>query len=178
MNVEARPVMFPLSVQVGECRIKGLFSTGEVSLKEKGRKKALTKHIRELEAAARKSLDEAVIQALRTNTKFRSAWAAWMKAELASLEESLQAAEKSHCSNHERRSFINSADSDYDASENALTANILRSHPARIRMLRKAICKIQTGKYGTCEECGQAISVARLQAAPGASHCIECAKSH
>lgn len=37
-----------------------------------------------------------------------------------------------------------------------------------------ALNKIDSGEYGTCEECGEKISVARLEARPVAQFCIDC----
>ena len=42
-----------------------------------------------------------------------------------------------------------------------------------------ALSKIEAGTYGTCDDCGKAISVARLEAVPAARYCIDCAsKQH
>ncbi|MCU1426376.1 MAG: DNA-binding protein [Actinomycetia bacterium] len=38
-----------------------------------------------------------------------------------------------------------------------------------------ALSKFDAGTYGQCEECGGPISEARLEAAPAARTCIECA---
>ena len=40
-----------------------------------------------------------------------------------------------------------------------------------------ALAKIDSGAYGTCEECGTAIGEARLEAMPAARLCIECASA-
>jgi DnaK suppressor protein len=40
-----------------------------------------------------------------------------------------------------------------------------------------ALAKIESGAYGTCEECGKAIGEARLEAMPAARLCIECASA-
>jgi DnaK suppressor protein len=37
-----------------------------------------------------------------------------------------------------------------------------------------ALEKIESGEYGTCEECGEEISPARLEARPIALFCIDC----
>lgn len=43
-----------------------------------------------------------------------------------------------------------------------------------IRKIRDALERIDDGSYGICEMCGQDIGVARLNARPVASLCIDC----
>ena len=40
----------------------------------------------------------------------------------------------------------------------------------------RALARIDAGTYGICERCGQKISVARLEARPTATLCIDCAR--
>ena len=40
--------------------------------------------------------------------------------------------------------------------------------------VERALARIDDGDYGSCLECGEAIAVARLQAQPWASLCIDC----
>src|SRR3954471_4072808 len=40
-----------------------------------------------------------------------------------------------------------------------------------------ALAKIDAGTYGTCEQCGQPIGEARLEAMPAARLCITCASA-
>ncbi|MBI4050191.1 MAG: TraR/DksA C4-type zinc finger protein [Candidatus Doudnabacteria bacterium] len=164
---------FPLPLTLGRATIKGFTSKGEVEFTE-GKNKA----IRELKANARNALEQAVLAAFRTNRKFRESWRAWLEAELGFLEENLNRANQSHRDNHERRSFINTADIRYDANEHARTTTILRTYPPRIRMLREAIDRVNHGAYGICRKCKKPIGIARLQAAPGATHCVACAETH
>jgi DnaK suppressor protein len=45
--------------------------------------------------------------------------------------------------------------------------------------IEAALAKLEDGSYGQCEDCGQAIAPARLEAMPSARFCITCAsKSH
>lgn len=39
-----------------------------------------------------------------------------------------------------------------------------------------ALARIEAGTYGTCTNCGNQISAARLEAHPSASLCIDCAR--
>lgn len=44
-----------------------------------------------------------------------------------------------------------------------------------IQQIRLALLRIESGSYGTCSICGDAISRERLQARPIATRCINCA---
>ena len=44
----------------------------------------------------------------------------------------------------------------------------------QLGMIERALARIEDGDYGVCQECGEAIAAARLQAQPWASLCIEC----
>ena len=39
-----------------------------------------------------------------------------------------------------------------------------------------ALLRIEQGIFGRCEECGEEIPEARLEAVPYARHCIDCAR--
>lgn len=43
-----------------------------------------------------------------------------------------------------------------------------------IRAIETALNRLADGTYGLCEDCGQTIAVARLQAYPTAIRCIRC----
>lgn len=51
---------------------------------------------------------------------------------------------------------------------------VLRSEAQQIRF---ALTRMDNGTYGTCANCGQAISPERLQARPIATRCIDCANA-
>lgn len=44
--------------------------------------------------------------------------------------------------------------------------------------VERALGKLEAGSYGACEDCGQAIGEARLEAMPTARFCINCASKH
>lgn len=44
-----------------------------------------------------------------------------------------------------------------------------------IAALNDAIARVDAGTYGVCVHCGERISVARLEALPEATACIDCA---
>lgn len=45
----------------------------------------------------------------------------------------------------------------------------------KIEGLRSALEKLDEGSYGVCEDCGDGIKAARLEAIPWASLCLKCA---
>ena len=45
---------------------------------------------------------------------------------------------------------------------------------ARVKRLSAALDRMREGAYGTCVECGDAISVARLRATPEVQTCVRC----
>jgi DnaK suppressor protein len=44
---------------------------------------------------------------------------------------------------------------------------------AKLRDVERALAKLDDGTYGTCDECGEPIGDARLEAIPWAVRCIE-----
>jgi RNA polymerase-binding transcription factor DksA len=53
----------------------------------------------------------------------------------------------------------------------ALAGNLLEN----LREVDDALAKFDAGTYGTCENCGQEIGEARLEAMPSARFCMVCA---
>ncbi|MDP3983851.1 MAG: TraR/DksA C4-type zinc finger protein [Acidimicrobiia bacterium] len=45
-----------------------------------------------------------------------------------------------------------------------------------LRKVERALARIEDGTYGTCESCGQAIPMARLEVLPYATECVTCAR--
>jgi DnaK suppressor protein len=48
----------------------------------------------------------------------------------------------------------------------------------RLRLVELALERIRLGTFGICADCGDPISIKRLQAIPWASHCIHCQEKH
>jgi len=46
----------------------------------------------------------------------------------------------------------------------------------QLKRIAGALERIERGSYGDCVRCGEAISVARLEADPAATLCIDCAE--
>lgn len=61
------------------------------------------------------------------------------------------------------------------AFERAQVDALSRGALARLAEIDAAIARLDAGTYGTCEECGQPIDAARLDARPTASRCVACA---
>lgn len=51
---------------------------------------------------------------------------------------------------------------------------LARNARENLQLVQDAIARIDSGAYGGCESCGQAIGKARLQAFPRATLCMEC----
>lgn len=61
------------------------------------------------------------------------------------------------------------------AFERQQVAALLRDARIRRAALDDALVRIDAGSYGTCAACGRPIGPERLDAVPGATHCIDCA---
>jgi RNA polymerase-binding protein DksA len=48
------------------------------------------------------------------------------------------------------------------------------SEEAKLAAVDRALARIDEGTFGTCQNCGQQIAVARLEALPYAELCIDC----
>lgn len=44
-----------------------------------------------------------------------------------------------------------------------------------LRQIAAALARIESGDYGRCTQCGEAIAPARLEALPFVEHCVSCA---
>ena len=65
---------------------------------------------------------------------------------------------------------------DVAADEASASVQIrLRETDSRLlRAIEEALTRIRQERFGTCEECGQPISKARLEAVPWARYCRDC----
>ena len=62
-----------------------------------------------------------------------------------------------------------------DNAEQELTLTLLGSDEAILDQIGAAIQRIEDGKYGRCEQCGEQIPKSRLDAIPYAAECEQCA---
>jgi DnaK suppressor protein len=49
---------------------------------------------------------------------------------------------------------------------------------ARVSEIEAALVRIEEGRYGECERCGEAIGARRLEAVPWARRCFTCEMEH
>jgi RNA polymerase-binding transcription factor len=60
------------------------------------------------------------------------------------------------------------------ANERDLTVDVLSREALLLRQVSEALKRIETGTYGVCLHCGEAISERRLAALPWAALCLNC----
>jgi len=63
-----------------------------------------------------------------------------------------------------------------EAVERLSTTATARSIAASIADIDRALAKIESGTYGTCDECGAEIGGARLEGRPESWLCLTCAR--
>lgn len=61
-----------------------------------------------------------------------------------------------------------------DTSDLEVTFSLMEIESDQLEQIEWALTRIDEGTYGACEECGNGISEARLEALPLATRCIEC----
>lgn len=61
-----------------------------------------------------------------------------------------------------------------DDAEREVNTQLVSLETRELMKIDRAIRAIREGRYGTCESCGKPIPIARLQALPYTSSCIEC----
>lgn len=69
----------------------------------------------------------------------------------------------------------NFADTSQVTAERAEVEAVVNSIKDSLAEVEHALAKFDAGTYGLCENCGQQIAPARLEAMPAASLCISCA---
>jgi DnaK suppressor protein len=63
------------------------------------------------------------------------------------------------------------------AFERSQVAALVLQVQGQLAEVEAAIERLAAGTYGVCEQCGQPIATARLEARPAARTCIECASA-
>ncbi len=53
---------------------------------------------------------------------------------------------------------------------------LIREGEQELEQIKKSLARMNSGEYGLCSDCGDAINPERLQAMPMATNCIQCAK--
>lgn len=67
----------------------------------------------------------------------------------------------------------NFADASSVAAEQGEVRVLAENLRALLAEVEHALVKLDTGNYGTCEECGEPISAARLEAMPATRWCVQ-----
>lgn len=71
---------------------------------------------------------------------------------------------------------LHMADLGTENYDQEFTLSLIANEQATLDQIQEAIQRIDRGGYGECDECGNAIARARLQALPYTRYCIECAR--
>jgi DnaK suppressor protein len=75
-------------------------------------------------------------------------------------------------------SFNKSSEAASEQSETERQAVLIQRLNMQLAEVQHCLQKIAKGNYGVCDDCGQAIPEARLEALPTASHCLACKAKH
>lgn len=80
-----------------------------------------------------------------------------------------------NCSEAEKRGVTtHMADVCSDNSRHEMELRLMTEEGNVIELIEQAIQRLVDGKYGICQDCGERISEARLEARPHAVYCIKC----
>ncbi len=82
--------------------------------------------------------------------------------------------QKPHWDNMENTRHGDFVDQASDDNEVHVNIRLLQTDAKLLRAIEAAISRIDSGSFGICTMCGGDISVARLNAVPWTSVCIEC----
>ena len=77
---------------------------------------------------------------------------------------------------YEKDASLDFADQASVESDRDLALHIHERGSRLIRKITEALNRLEMGRFGICEECGEEISLKRLEARPVATRCIECKK--
>ena len=67
-----------------------------------------------------------------------------------------------------------SADAAFDSGSEEIASHLAELEAKELRQIERAIQKIKKGTYGVCEGCGSKIPIARLNALPYSTSCVQC----
>jgi DnaK suppressor protein len=65
-------------------------------------------------------------------------------------------------------------DAALDAAHDEINSQLAEVESRELKNIERALARIRDGGYGVCEGCGEKIKLARLNALPYATCCIEC----
>ncbi len=79
------------------------------------------------------------------------------------------------CSNADKRGVTtHMADVSSDNSRHEMELRLLTEEGDVLELIEAAIRRLARGEYGKCQDCGEAISEARLEVRPYAIYCVKC----
>jgi DnaK suppressor protein len=58
--------------------------------------------------------------------------------------------------------------------DDEMVADLMARRRRELANINRALEDLDAGRYGTCEDCGEAIAPKRLKALPFATRCVEC----
>ena len=90
------------------------------------------------------------------------------------LEELLHHADETVVHLRESEFFTDPLDRASFDSERSFQLRIRDRESTLIKKIRNSLADIEDGVYGICKNCGEEISLRRLEARPVAQHCIRC----
>lgn len=96
-----------------------------------------------------------------------------LERELAEVKGALGDHSASHSGTQDRTN-VESGDWPQEVSHLEVENHILHSEEYYVEKIATALSRIEEGTYGRCESCGNEIPVARLEAKPSASLCVNC----
>jgi len=68
-------------------------------------------------------------------------------------------------------------DAALDTAQDEISSQLAEVESRELANIERALVRIKSGTYGECEICGNKIPVARLNALPYATSCIECQRA-
>jgi DnaK suppressor protein len=68
-------------------------------------------------------------------------------------------------------------DAALDAAQDEISSQLAEVESRELANIERALVRIKSGSYGDCEICGERIPLARLNALPYATSCIECQRA-
>ena len=67
-----------------------------------------------------------------------------------------------------------SADAAFESGSDEMASQLAELDARELNQIERALTKLKNGTYGICEGCGGKIGVARLNALPYTTYCIDC----
>jgi RNA polymerase-binding transcription factor DksA len=100
-----------------------------------------------------------------------------LRGEVANLENAALRTAGGEASGGLSNAPLHPADLGSDTFEQEVSLSLLQNENQQLGEIVAALRRLDDGTFGRCEECEQPISMERLQAAPYARLCIECARN-